>query len=417
MTCSSSSYFEPVPLKSKRVVTSRLAWSTPLRASCASKSLTTSKEGICRFPVDAEAANGTPGNVPAPDPGPPHSIMLRRRQRGHMRKLDRLPSNGGGCEHATTARLSPCSSSSIPAPAIVRHTARAESGGICGKCATLRRSASCCRPSCRRHARCWRKRARMRFCRQRASRCRKTRPGSRCTSTFPPISPMTTAMCGSARCERALLRLRGSWRRAARLTWLAVARDAARQLVQPAPRRYGARLGRPGAASRRGSRVVARRSRELEELADFISTTLCTQVTTYSPRQKGHCPALDVAGAKVLASGDEMKLRWQRAVASTALRHRNLLTMSVWDVFPHGEPADLRYVDLLPVLRHANCLSFRRDVDYRIGVSSEFRRFHERVVQYCAAVSTQADCETGINCYKFNSRLPGQSTEGTYCNR
>lgn len=117
---------------------------------------------------------------------------------------------------------------------------------------------------------------------------------------------------------------------------------------------------------------------DVEALADFISTTLCTQSRILA-RQKGHCPALDVAGEKVLASGDEMKSRWQRAVASTALRHRNLLTMSVWDIFPNNEPADFRYVNLLPVLRHANCLSFRRDVDVSHWSVSQYRRFHEHV--------------------------------------
>jgi hypothetical protein len=97
---------------------------------------------------------------------------------------------------------------------------------------------------------------------------------------------------------------------------------------------------------------------ELEELADFINKTLR-------------------ARSQVLAK--EMKLRWRRAVDQTALRHRNLITMSAWDVFPQDQPADSRYVDLLPLLRCANCLSFQRDVDISHWSINEFRRFYERV--------------------------------------
>lgn len=116
----------------------------------------------------------------------------------------------------------------------------------------------------------------------------------------------------------------------------------------------------------------------LQDLADFINETLCTRSLTLA-REKGYCPAVDVAGVRVLASGSEMKLRWQRAVEHTALRHRNLTTMSPWDVFPRGEPADPRYVDLLPLLRCANSLSFQRDVDISHWNVNEFRSFYERV--------------------------------------
>ncbi len=43
-----SSMVESVPLKSNRVVASRLAWSTALRTSCMSTSETTSKVGMAK---------------------------------------------------------------------------------------------------------------------------------------------------------------------------------------------------------------------------------------------------------------------------------------------------------------------------------------------------------------------------------
>lgn len=117
---------------------------------------------------------------------------------------------------------------------------------------------------------------------------------------------------------------------------------------------------------------------ELETLAGFISETIVARSRLLAS-ERGYCPAVDVAGASLRSSGEEMQLRWQSAVDASALRHRNLMTMSVWDVFPRGRPADLRYFDLLPILRCANCLSFRRDVDIRHWNVKEFRRFYERV--------------------------------------
>src|SRR5210317_1246644 len=46
MSVPSSAYFAPVPLKSKRLATSRLAWSTELVTSCKSNSDTTSNDGM-----------------------------------------------------------------------------------------------------------------------------------------------------------------------------------------------------------------------------------------------------------------------------------------------------------------------------------------------------------------------------------
>lgn len=131
--------------------------------------------------------------------------------------------------------------------------------------------------------------------------------------------------------------------------------------------------------SRRGADPGAFRTlKELEELAEFIAGTLRARSHVLA-RERGYCPAVDVAGMKVLSGGGEMKLRWQRAVDHAALRHRNLTTMSVWDVFPQAGPADLRYVDLLPLMRCANCLSFQRSVDISHWKINEFRRFYERV--------------------------------------
>lgn len=129
---------------------------------------------------------------------------------------------------------------------------------------------------------------------------------------------------------------------------------------------------------RRADPRAFRTLRELEGLAEFVAETLRARSRTLA-RKKGHCPALDIAGKQILNGGGEMKQRWQRAVDQIALRNRNLTTMSVWDVFPRGEPADVRYFDLLPLLRCANSLSFQRDVDIAHWTMSEFRRFYGRI--------------------------------------
>ncbi len=117
---------------------------------------------------------------------------------------------------------------------------------------------------------------------------------------------------------------------------------------------------------------------ELEQLATLVAETLETRSRALA-NKRGHVPALDVAGAQLGGRGAEILARWQQAVEATALRHRNLTMMSPWDVFPSGEPADRRYVDLLPIIRCADCLSFRRDVDIDHWNVNEYRRFYERV--------------------------------------
>lgn len=147
-------------------------------------------------------------------------------------------------------------------------------------------------------------------------------------------------------------------------------------------------LNRRLAIAIRGWGCVVRRRRDdprllptlrgLEQLADFITTTL-TSRSQWLARRRGHCPALDVTRDSLKSSGVEMQARWRRAVADNAIRHRNLTSMSAWDVFPAHAPADLRYVDLLPLLRCANSVSFDRDIDISHWTESEFRGFYERV--------------------------------------
>ncbi len=118
--------------------------------------------------------------------------------------------------------------------------------------------------------------------------------------------------------------------------------------------------------------------RDLRRIAEHVVTTLADASRNIAARN-GHCPALDVAGANVPRHGTEMDARWRRAVADNAVRHRNLVTMSPWDVFPTHEPADLRYLNLLPILVCANSVSYRREVDICHWNVNEFKSFYVRV--------------------------------------
>ncbi len=117
---------------------------------------------------------------------------------------------------------------------------------------------------------------------------------------------------------------------------------------------------------------------ELEQLAHQIEAILVDASREIAERA-GYCPAIDAAGARVQRHGREMAIRWQRAVRDKALRHRNLLTLSPWDVFPRHDDADATYMNLLPLTRCANSVSFRREAQIAHWSVVEFRSFYERV--------------------------------------
>jgi len=128
----------------------------------------------------------------------------------------------------------------------------------------------------------------------------------------------------------------------------------------------------------------------LEQLARHVREILETRSRVLAA-EHGHCPVLDLEGVHIGRYSDELMARWQSALADSAVRHRNLLMLSPWDVFPRGQPADLRYMDLLPLLRSANSLSFQRDVDIGHWNANEFRGFYERI----SAILAQGD-EAGL---------------------
>jgi hypothetical protein len=97
-----------------------------------------------------------------------------------------------------------------------------------------------------------------------------------------------------------------------------------------------------------------------------------------------NCPApgLDKLAGGVgdtgIAGSTAWRSRWQAALQCAATRHRNLLSISPWAVFPAGEPADFRYTDLLPVLACADTCSFQRRPRLAHWNVNKFKQFHQR---------------------------------------
>ena len=91
---------------------------------------------------------------------------------------------------------------------------------------------------------------------------------------------------------------------------------------------------------------------------------------------------------------DDWRRRWQQTVRVSLVRHRNLLVLSPWSLFPTDGPADLRYAEFLPLLRHADAVAFNKTVSTSHWKLNEFKRFCQRtqaVLQQRTATSLIAE--------------------------
>jgi hypothetical protein len=75
---------------------------------------------------------------------------------------------------------------------------------------------------------------------------------------------------------------------------------------------------------------------------------------------------------------EDWRRRWRAAVRATLVRHRNLLVISPWSLFPTDARADYDYAELLPLLRHADACAFNRNVSIRHWNFNQFKHFHQR---------------------------------------
>ena len=70
--------------------------------------------------------------------------------------------------------------------------------------------------------------------------------------------------------------------------------------------------------------------------------------------------------------------RWQQALEEQAVRHRNLLVLSPYSVLPRNAAMSPAFTDLLPVLAHADAVSFSDVPDLSMWSPGEFSGFHKR---------------------------------------
>ena len=113
---------------------------------------------------------------------------------------------------------------------------------------------------------------------------------------------------------------------------------------------------------------------EIREAVNNHSRKLATEIEALPSLSMSH-PSCGPSG--VLGRSD-WQSRWQTALRFAAIRHRNLLAISPWSVFPSGDAADSRYCDLLPLLAHADACSFAPSPCIRGWNINEFKYFHRR---------------------------------------
>jgi len=75
---------------------------------------------------------------------------------------------------------------------------------------------------------------------------------------------------------------------------------------------------------------------------------------------------------------DDWRRRWHEAVRATLVRHRNLLVISPWSLFPSDARAAYEYAELLPLLRHSDACAFHRNMSIDHWNFNQFKQFHQR---------------------------------------
>ena len=75
---------------------------------------------------------------------------------------------------------------------------------------------------------------------------------------------------------------------------------------------------------------------------------------------------------------EDWRRRWREAVRATLVRHRNLLVISPWSLFPREARADYEYAELLPLLRHSDACAFGQKPPIDHWNFNQFKHFHQR---------------------------------------
>jgi len=70
--------------------------------------------------------------------------------------------------------------------------------------------------------------------------------------------------------------------------------------------------------------------------------------------------------------------RWSEALEEHAIRHRNMLVLSPWSVFPARRRPDMAFLDLLPLINFADACAFPETPPLQCWNLNEFRSLHQR---------------------------------------
>lgn len=116
---------------------------------------------------------------------------------------------------------------------------------------------------------------------------------------------------------------------------------------------------------------------ELESIVQLVRN-IVDEHSRELAAQKQYAPALEIAEGGAASAGLAWRSRWQAALQFAATRHRNLLCISPWSLFPSSEPADPRYCDLLPILAYADTCAFAGAPCRRAWNVNEFKYLHQR---------------------------------------
>lgn len=132
--------------------------------------------------------------------------------------------------------------------------------------------------------------------------------------------------------------------------------------------------------------------KNLDELLRWTRSTLQGRSHLIA-NARGSLPAIEQSDPSRLLPcavvREDWRQRWRHTADETAVRHRNLLVLSPWSIFPTRSRADFRYADLLPILLHADACAIQRSVSLSHWYIDEFKRFNQRawavLQQRCAA--------------------------------
>jgi hypothetical protein len=117
--------------------------------------------------------------------------------------------------------------------------------------------------------------------------------------------------------------------------------------------------------------------RALQDLGEVLRDVRCV-VNEYSRQLAA---LFEPTPSLALSDGShspDWQLCWQKALQFAAVRHRNLLAISPWAMFPTRGTADSRYCDLLPLLEYADVCAFPAPPCLRHWNVDKFKYFHHR---------------------------------------